>query len=75
MLPVAILASGLAMRLRPMTETNPKYLVEIDGEPFLWHQLRLLHENGTGFGGGPRRRGRDKWYALLVLFEASQPRS
>jgi NDP-sugar pyrophosphorylase family protein len=29
-----------------LTETIPKSLVEIDGEPFLWHQLRLLRENG-----------------------------
>ena len=47
MLPVAILAGGLATRLRPLTETIPKSLVEIDGEPFLWHQLRLLRSNGV----------------------------
>jgi MurNAc alpha-1-phosphate uridylyltransferase len=46
MLPVAILAGGLATRLRPLTETIPKSLVEINGEPFLWRQLRLLRENG-----------------------------
>src|SRR5580700_9748179 len=46
MLPVAILAGGLATRLRPLTETISKSLVEIHGEPFLWHQLRLLRENG-----------------------------
>jgi N-acetyl-alpha-D-muramate 1-phosphate uridylyltransferase len=46
MLPVAILAGGLATRLRPLTETIPKSLVEINGEPFLWHQLRLLRANG-----------------------------
>lgn len=46
MLPVAILAGGLATRLRPLTETMPKSLVEINGEPFLWHQLRLLRGHG-----------------------------
>ena len=46
MLPVAILAGGLATRLRPLTETIPKALVEINGEPFLAHQLRLLRRSG-----------------------------
>jgi len=46
MLPVAILAGGLATRLRPVTETIPKALVEIVGEPFLAHQLRLLARAG-----------------------------
>ena len=42
--PVAILAGGVATRLRPLTEAIPKALVEIAGEPFLAHQLRLLKE-------------------------------
>ena len=46
MLPVAILAGGLATRLRPLTEAIPKALVEIRGEPFLAHQLRLLRRSG-----------------------------
>jgi N-acetyl-alpha-D-muramate 1-phosphate uridylyltransferase len=46
MLPVAILAGGLATRLRPITERIPKALVEINGEPFIAHQLRLLHARG-----------------------------
>ena len=46
MLPVAILAGGLATRLRPVTETIPKALVDIAGEPFLAHQLRLLAHSG-----------------------------
>jgi len=46
MLPVVILAGGLATRLRPLTENIPKALVEINGEPFLAHQLRLLRAAG-----------------------------
>ncbi|MGA7239089.1 MAG: HAD-IIIA family hydrolase [Bryobacteraceae bacterium] len=46
MLPVAILAGGLATRLRPLTEIIPKALIEINGEPFLAHQLRLLQRHG-----------------------------
>jgi N-acetyl-alpha-D-muramate 1-phosphate uridylyltransferase len=45
-LPIAILAGGLATRLRPLTEKIPKALVEIAGEPFLAHQLRLLRAHG-----------------------------
>lgn len=45
-LPVAILAGGLATRLRPITETIPKVLVEIAGKPFAEHQLALLQRNG-----------------------------
>jgi NDP-sugar pyrophosphorylase family protein len=46
MLPVAILAGGLATRLRPLTESVPKSLVALQGEPFLAHQLRLLRSRG-----------------------------
>lgn len=48
MLPVAILAGGLATRLHPVTETIPKALIDINGEPFLAHQLRLLRDRGIG---------------------------
>ena len=47
MLPVAILAGGLATRLRPATEKVPKSLLEVNGEPFIAHQLRLLKANGV----------------------------
>src|SRR5664280_2820609 len=46
MLPMAILAGGLATRLRPATERVPKALIEVAGEPFLAHQLRLLRRHG-----------------------------
>jgi len=45
-LTVAILAGGLATRLRPVTETVPKSLLEVSGEPFAVHQLRLLRSRG-----------------------------
>lgn len=48
MLPVAILAGGLATRLRPITEKIPKALVEVAGEPFLRRQLAYLRDQGVG---------------------------
>jgi NDP-sugar pyrophosphorylase family protein len=47
MLPVVILAGGLATRLRPLTDKIPKALVEIGNEPFIAHQLRLLRSRGV----------------------------
>jgi N-acetyl-alpha-D-muramate 1-phosphate uridylyltransferase len=46
-LPVAILAGGLATRLRPVTETVPKVLLEVAGKPFLEHQLAQLQREGV----------------------------
>jgi MurNAc alpha-1-phosphate uridylyltransferase len=46
MLPVAILAGGLATRLGALTEKVPKSLIQIAGEPFVAHQLRLLKTSG-----------------------------
>jgi N-acetyl-alpha-D-muramate 1-phosphate uridylyltransferase len=45
MLRVAILAGGRA-RIRPYSKTIPKALIEINGEPFWAHQLRLLRRHG-----------------------------
>ena len=47
MLPVAILAGGLATRLRPLTSTMPKALVPVAGKPFLLHQLEYLCTQGV----------------------------
>jgi NDP-sugar pyrophosphorylase family protein len=43
---LALLAGGLATRLRPLTSFMPKSLIQIAGEPFLAHQLRLIRAGG-----------------------------
>ena len=45
-IPVAILAGGLATRLRPITEKIPKILLPVAGRPFLEWQLKLLRAQG-----------------------------
>jgi N-acetyl-alpha-D-muramate 1-phosphate uridylyltransferase len=45
--PVAILAGGLATRMRPVTERIPKALIEVAGRPFIEHQLTLLQREGV----------------------------
>lgn len=44
--PLALLAGGMGTRLGPITETIPKALVEVAGQPFIHHQLRLLKREG-----------------------------
>lgn len=46
MFSVAILAGGLATRLRPITEEIPKSLIEVAGKPFICHQLDYLRKQG-----------------------------
>jgi NDP-sugar pyrophosphorylase family protein len=46
-LPVAILAGGLATRLRPVTDKVAKALLPIAGRPFIHWQLGLLAQQGV----------------------------
>src|ERR1700677_524595 len=45
--PVCILAGGLGKRLGRQVRDTPKPLLEVAGEPFLLHQLRLLSTHGV----------------------------
>ena len=47
MYPVVILAGGLATRLRPLTESVPKALIEVANTPFISWQLKYLHFQGV----------------------------
>ena len=82
MLPVAILAGGLATRLRPATQDLPKALIKINGEPFITHQLRLLRGAGAqrvviciGYLGGMIREfvGDGRRLGLDIAYSADGP--
>jgi NDP-sugar pyrophosphorylase family protein len=45
--PICILAGGLGSRLGDAVKDTPKPLLEVAGEPFLMHQLRLLARHGA----------------------------
>ncbi|MDQ6841978.1 MAG: NTP transferase domain-containing protein [Actinomycetota bacterium] len=45
--PLCILAGGLGTRLGSKVRDTPKPLLEVAGEPFLHHQLRLLAAHGA----------------------------
>lgn len=46
MLSVAILAGGVATRLRPLTAATPKSMVKVAGRPFVERQLEWLRKEG-----------------------------
>ena len=46
MIPVVILAGGMATRMRPITEKIPKALIAIGNKPFIYWQLEYLRDQG-----------------------------
>jgi len=42
---VAILCGGFATRLGNLTKNSPKSMIDINGKPFIYHQLKLLEKN------------------------------
>ena len=76
--PICILAGGLGTRLGDRVSELPKPLIEVAGEPFLIHQLRLLASHGieravicVGYRGeqivetiGPERYGIEIDYSV-----------
>jgi glucose-1-phosphate cytidylyltransferase len=45
-IPVVILCGGMGTRLREVTENIPKPLVDIGGQPILWHIMKLYSHFG-----------------------------
>jgi N-acetyl-alpha-D-muramate 1-phosphate uridylyltransferase len=80
-LPVCILAGGLGARLGERVRDTPKPLLEVAGEPFLLHQLRLLSANGVrevvlcvGYRGDliERRIGSER-FGVRIAYSYDQP--
>ena len=42
-----LLAAGMGTRLRPLTLTTPKSLIEVNGKPLLERQVEMLREKGV----------------------------
>ena len=41
-----IFAAGLGTRLKPLTDTMPKALVRVGGQPLIWHVIQKLKRSG-----------------------------
>ena len=64
MLKAVILAGGRGERLKPMTDTTPKPMIEIKGKPFLRYQIELLQSpvmKSRSF------RGKRKFKSYIIL--------
>ena len=41
-----IFAAGLGTRLKPLTDTMPKAMVRVGGQPLIWHVIQKLKQSG-----------------------------
>ena len=48
MIQAMIFAAGLGTRLKPLTDTMPKAMVRVGGQPLLWHMLKRMECAGVG---------------------------
>jgi len=69
-----ILAAGLGIRLRPLTNDKPKCMVEVAGIPMVERQIQYLHEAGitditlvSGYKAESLDYLRDKYGVDIVL--------
>ena len=62
---VVLLAGGIGTRLAEETEVKPKPMVEIGGEPMLWHIMK--HYSHFGFLSVERARQNLGWAPLFTL--------
>ncbi|MBD3389921.1 NTP transferase domain-containing protein [Candidatus Micrarchaeota archaeon] len=46
-----VLAGGEGVRMRPLTHTRPKALLQVAGKPLIWHVLSRLKEAGISEAG------------------------
>lgn len=72
-----ILAGGRGTRLAPLTDSIPKPMIDVNGEPFLAHLIRLLARQGitevillTGYRGDQIRDyfGSGEQFSLEILY-------